>query len=431
MGRLTRRRFLREAAGAGAAAALAPAVTAAGAGADDDVQVAIIGAGEHGRQLIGWCLKIPGVRFRAVCDIWSFSQRYASRFLKRYDQPVNVYADYREMLAKEKDLAAVIVATPDWVHAEQSVACLKAGLHVYCEKEMSNTPAGCRQMAAAAAATGKLLQVGRQHRSNGRYHEALRMIDAMGAIGRITHVSGQWHGHKRATIGWPEKYAIDAAVLKTYGYDTMERFRNWRWFEKFSGGPVANLGSHQIDVFNWFLRAVPKAVYASGGLDCYGQYEWYDNLNCVYEWDYARQGRTTTVRGAYEILNTTEHGGFFEAFTGTEGVLTISELSAIGGIWREAHAPPAEWEKDLPPAKSPAVGGRSYGPIPPPAGAQPPHWYHLKNFFDAIRGKAKLTCPAEVGYRTAVAALRANDSLKVGARLTFKPEDFAVEAAGT
>ena len=59
---------------------------------------------------------------------------------------MKVYADHREMLGAEKDLDAVIIATPDWVHAEQAIACLNAGVHVYCEKEMSNTIEGARSM---------------------------------------------------------------------------------------------------------------------------------------------------------------------------------------------------------------------------------------------------------------------------------------------
>ena len=61
------------------------------------------------------------------------------------------------MLDKEKDLQAVIIATPDFWHSEQTVACLKKGLHVYCEKEMSNTLEGARKMVLAAKETGKLL----------------------------------------------------------------------------------------------------------------------------------------------------------------------------------------------------------------------------------------------------------------------------------
>ena len=54
------------------------------------------------------------------------------------------------------------------------------------------------------------------------------------------------------------------------------------------------------------------------------------------------------------------------------------------------------------------------------------HQPHLENFFDAIRGKAKLTCPAEVGYETAVTVLKVNEAAEAGRRLEFKPEEFVV-----
>ena len=64
---------------------------------------------------------------------------------------MNAYEDYREMLDKEKELDAVVIATPDFWHSQHAVDCLKAGKHVYCEKEMSNTLEGARRMVRAAA----------------------------------------------------------------------------------------------------------------------------------------------------------------------------------------------------------------------------------------------------------------------------------------
>ncbi len=139
-----RRDFLRSAAGAGAMLAFRPAVFGSlrAAESKDGINVALIGAGEQGKVLMEAARRIPGVRFRAVCDIWPYNRKWAAGRLRAYRHGSNVYEDYREMLDKEKGLNAVIVATPDCWHAEHVVACLNAGLHVYCEKEMSNTLEG-------------------------------------------------------------------------------------------------------------------------------------------------------------------------------------------------------------------------------------------------------------------------------------------------
>ena len=106
---------------------------------DDEINVAIIGFGAEAKVLSQSLVRIPGVRVRAVCDIWKFEQQRAKGFFKGYKHEVNTYEDYREMLEKEdKNIDAVVVATPDWMHCEHTCACLRAGKHVYCEKEMSN-----------------------------------------------------------------------------------------------------------------------------------------------------------------------------------------------------------------------------------------------------------------------------------------------------
>ena len=91
---------------------------------------------------------------------------------------VRAYENYEDLLAKEKDLQAVVVATPDFWHAPITNACLKAGLHVYCEKMMSNTIEGARSMVQTMRETGKLLQIGHQRRSNPRYLFALNRLHA-------------------------------------------------------------------------------------------------------------------------------------------------------------------------------------------------------------------------------------------------------------
>ena len=342
---LNRREFIRSTAAVGAGLIFSPMVLGeTGAVAkSDDINVAIIGVGDEGRVLLESAVKIPGLRFKALCDIWtSFNQQNASRFLKAYKQEHNVYVDYQEMLAKEKDLQAVIIATPDFWHSEQTVACLKAGLHVYCEKEMSNTLDGARKMVVAAKETGKLLQIGHQRRSNPRYlHCYNKLLKEAGILGRITTVNGQWNRSVQPIQGFPKGKEIDEATLNKYGFKSMEQFRNWRWYKGLGGGPIVDLGSHQIDVYNWFLETAPKVVIASGGTDYYNKkdHEWYDNVMAVYTYE-TKKG---VVRAFYQTITTNCYQGYYEVFMGDQGSLLISEAGSRGEAYREPTAP--QWDQ--------------------------------------------------------------------------------------
>ena len=337
---LTRRQFVAATAVAGAGMMLAAPTWAQSEAAVDDLNVAIIGAGSQGRNLIINALKIPGIRFKAVCDIWNYHQKYASAILSKFGHDVKVYEDYKQMLEEQKDLDAVIIATPDFVHADHTNACLAAGLHVYCEKEMSNTLEASASMVKAAANSGKLLQIGHQRRSNPRYHLAHKLIHKDKVCGRLTHFNGQWNRRHRLELGWPKnkpEYLMSAEQLKKYGYGSMDEFRNWRWYRQYSGGPIADLGSHQIDVFSWMLESDPTSVMASGGIDYYTEKgrDWYDNVLATYVYNTKQGGEIQTVRGFYQVLNTTSFGDYYETFMGDEGTLVIADQQkplALAGL---------------------------------------------------------------------------------------------------
>ena len=435
---LSSRRFLKtSAAGLGALAAPLASQTRT-AGTSDDLRIAIIGAGSQGRVLIESCLRIPGIRMVAIGDIWGYSQRYASRYLKKYGHEVTVYEDYRELLAQEKGLDAAIVATPDWMHARQANACLEAGLHVYCEKEMSNSLDKARTMVETAARTGKLLQIGHQRRSNPRYiHAVERLIRGKKLLGRVSQAYGQWNRAKSDMLGWPKNYTMATDKLQQYGYPSMTQFRNWRWFKRYAGGPIVDLGSHQIDILSWVYGSNPVSVFASGGNDYYNNLEWYDNVMVIYEY----QTPEGMARAFYQVQTTTKHGGFYETFMGDNGALVISEVPPRGN-WalREAHAP--EWDslvkegllmsESTPIQKTDtknifldvrvtAEAGR--WPLPVEL-AKPAHQPHLENFFNAIRHGIPLNCPAEIGYETAVSVLRVNEAVDTNRVIKFRPEHF-------
>ncbi len=443
---MDRRRFLQSTAAMGAGLAIAPSVLAQGGGtASDDINVALLGAGAQGQILMNACLQIPGVRFKAVCDIWeAFNLRRVSRLLDRYGHKNNTYVDYKEMLDKEKgNIDAVIVATPDFWHAEHAIACMEAGLDVYCEKEMSNELAEAKRMVEVQKRTGKLLQIGHQRRSNPRYLHCYDKLLRQGRLlGRITTVNGQWNRAAQEPLGWPTNAPIDEATLSKYGFKSMEQFRNWRWYRGLGGGPIVDLGSHQIDIYSWFLDALPSGVIASGGTDYYDKntHEWYDTVLAIFDFE-TKEG---VVRAFYQVLTTNSSQGYYETFMGDQGTLAISEAAARGSVYREQGAHVPEWDRWVklgiikeplvPEAKEEAdavldvretVPAQAYE-IPVDMGGKPYHQPHLENFFDAMRGKAKLTCPGEIGYETAVMVLKVNEAVEAQRRLAFSKDEFHV-----
>ena len=254
------------------------------------------------------------------------------RLLKANGAEVRAYENYEDLLAKEKDLQAVIVATPDFWHAPITNACLKAGLHVYCEKMMSNTIEAARSMVQTMRETGKLLQIGHQRRSNPRYLFAKnRLLDD---VENLRAADGR--ARRNGTAPWRRISAgrksrdMTAEQLAKYGYKDMHQFRNWRWFKGLGGGPLSDLGAHQIDIFNWWLGVTPKSVVASGGLDYYTNHDWYDNAMVIYEYPLA-QG---VARAFYQVQTTTSAGGgYFEMFMGDEGTIKMSEDPTLSAIY--------------------------------------------------------------------------------------------------
>jgi predicted dehydrogenase len=427
------------------AAVEAASAQPAAAGDLKEINVAILGAGAQGQVLMEAMLRIPGLRFRAVCDIWTeYNQKRVVNTLGRFKHQVNAYTDYREMLDKEKEIEAVIIATPDFWHAPHTIDCLKAGKHVYCEKEMSNTLEGARSMVLAARETGKLLQIGHQRRSNPRYiHCYEKLLSEANLLGRIVTVNGQWNRAVSPDLGAPDRYAIPDAQLKQFGFKDMHQFRNWRWYKGKGGGPIVDLGSHQIDIYSWFLGANPSHVMASGGNLYYDAktHEWYDTVMAVYDYDTP----LGPAKAYYSTQTTNGSQGYFENFMGDQGTLLISEseVNYAGQLYRDPNAPAwDEWiqkgyvsapmeQETKAKSDSSAIADVRESVAPdqhtvPVTLRDPYHQPHLQNFFDAVRGKATLNCPAEESYRTAVAVLKVNDAIEAKAPLAFTPDDFKV-----
>ena len=198
-------------------------------------------------------------------------------------------------------------------------------------------------MVEAALTSGKLLQIGHQRRSNPVYRFSYdKIIKEANLLNRITHIHGQWNRSIVACTPQESKQriAIDTAVLKQYGFESMYQFLNWRSFKGLGGGPIVDLGSHQIDIYNWFLGAQPKSVLASGGTDYWTDWQWYDNVYAIYEYE----THWGTVRALYQTFTTTGSQGYYESFMGDHGTLVLSESSGRSAIYKEPFLDAGTWD---------------------------------------------------------------------------------------
>jgi predicted dehydrogenase len=301
---------------------------------------------------------------------------------------------------------------------------------------MSNTIEGARSMVQTMRETGKLLQIGHQRRSNPRYIFALnRLVRDAKLFGRITAAQAQWNRAVTNDLAWPKKSELSAEQLKKYGFKDMHQFRNWRWFKGLGGGPLSDLGAHQIDIFNWWLGVTPTSVVASGGLDYYKNHEWYDNAMVIYEFPLP----DGIARAFYQVQTTTSAGGgYFEYFMGDEGSLKMSENPILSAIYREARAP--SWDElirknyiraktggSAPATDAAKVDVRETAQLAefeiPVSFSKPPHMPHLENFFNAIRGTAKLNCPADEAFRSEFVIHKANEAIAAQKRIEITPQE--------
>lgn len=454
-----RRRFLTASAIAGAGLVLAPrglnaqnANVSSNRKLGDPINVAIVGCGAQGSVLLESIRAIVqeqrnpiGIRLVAACDIWDYRlQPTVRRLALNGIEGVKPYNDFTEMLDKEGgNVDAVFVATPDLWHAPHTNAALKAGKHVYCEKMMARTADEARSMVRTMKETGKLLQIGHQRRSNPNYIYAVnRLIRQNKVLGRITNANGQWNRGVKPDEKLPpnKKTWIADSVLKQYGYEDAHQFLNWRWFKKYSGGPISDLGAHQIDTFNWVLGR-PRSVLAGGGVDYYKDHEWYDNVMCIFDYE-TPEG---VARAYYQVLTTTSSGGgYFENFMGIDGSLKISEQPSNIKVYGEDSAK-AKWAKyadeglvkpdTTPVAKKPASDTvedtRTTAPVeafdlPTSTGKKYIHQFHVENFLKAIKGEAKLNCDAAEAFEAEAPIFRVNEAVAAEKMIRYTEADFTV-----
>lgn len=385
------------------------------------LRAGIIGPGGQGRVLME--NSPPShIRLVAVCDIFSENlERGLEIARKVHDPRAEGFTDYRRMLER-RDIEAVLVASPLWMHEEMVVDALQAGKHVLCEKTMAHDIEGCRRMIEASHAARKNLQVGHQRTYNPLYREAKELIDN-GVIGDLFHVRSLWHRNG----SWRRKLPETSFDPSPWGYPDMEHLKNWRLYKKYSQGLMAELGSHQMQVVNWFADSLPTSVYGSGGIYRYKDgREVSDHVYLTYEYP---DGLTAT----YSSIQSNAFDHYYEEFMGTEGtILLTGEKEAMlffEGKGKEATELKVEGaaagpimqasESRARDAAGATIAGSSTG-----FNALRGYSNEIEGFCATIRNGKPNLCDGPTGMNAAVTILKGNESIEKGEKLEISPETY-------
>jgi predicted dehydrogenase len=250
---LSRRSFLARSAGTTLGLWAAKGFGAAGAAsANNKLNIAVIGVANQGRYNLD---NVAGENIVALCDV---DDTYLAAAAQKFPA-AKTYSDFRRLL-DQKGIDAVVVATPDHTHAVASVAVLKSGRHLYCEKPLARTISEARIVTDTARREKRVTQIGTQIHAGANYRRVVELVQA-GVIGAIREVH-VWVG---ATYGGMERPQDTPAVPPSMHYDLWlgpvaerpyspeylpAKWRNW-W--AFGGGALADFGCHFMDLPHWAL----------------------------------------------------------------------------------------------------------------------------------------------------------------------------------
>ncbi len=285
---VSRRCFLKTgAAGAAAAGAMgllgSPAPIRA-ASLNSRLRVGFVGTGGRCNAHINAVLKMQqadkGVEAAAVCDVYNVNRdKAAERIQKAVGTDPKKTGDYRDLI-NDSDIDAVCIVTPDHWHAKQTIEALEAGKHVYCEKPMTHTIQEAQDVVAAWKKTAKIMQVGVQRTSDGRWKAANQFIRE-GRIGKVIQAQteyyrnsgmGQWRYYRLTremtpkNIDWKMFLGTEFGLAPEMPFDRAI-FRQWRCYWPFGSGLYTDLFVHRL---TQIITAVgvryPRRVAGGGGI---------------------------------------------------------------------------------------------------------------------------------------------------------------------
>ena len=397
----SRRNFVKEMAGIAGTLAVPARVL----GANDRIRLGVIGPGTRGMQLIRYALKCPNTEIVALADV--FTKRLEEA--QKAAPGAKTYLDYRHLL-EDKNVDAVMIATPQHLHCEHFMAALEAGKHVYQEKTMAFSVAHAKLMRAARRKAPKLVVgIGHQDCSSPQIAEARAFIDK-GYLGKITEIHSHMYRntpHDRPQWARPvtPEMTPENIIWKSFlggapdrPFDP-NRYINWRFFWDYSGGNFYENMCHQLAFWYKVLNLdIPRTVSTVGG---------------VFLWKDGREVPDTMLAGMVhpeEMLFSWD-----SAFGNRQLGITEDVLGADGAISRAEgqklrYRPERVNRRDVQEMFSETA--QNYGVSEQAI---------VQDFVDCVRSGKEPCGPFELGFRTSITSRMAVESYRQGRMLRWDP----------
>jgi predicted dehydrogenase len=306
------------------------------------------------------------------------------------------HLDYREVLEKEID--AVLIASPDHWHVRMAADALAAGKDVYLEKPVTHTLEEGAILTRAVRSSKQILQSGMQQRSWTHFRDAVDVIQG-GSLERITQVRTYWwQNYARNWAAKPvDPQALDWKLWLGSAPEqpfSQEKFRHWRWLWNFGGGAMTDLFTHWIDVAHWAMNYdLPRAALMLADKYLYDQWDCPDTVQEAFRYS----GFDVVYEGM--MSSSIDDGGL--EFRGAEATLKID----CGGFGVYREGAPAE--------KNPVLAEKSFrdGTID-----------HMENFFDCVRTRKEPNAPVKAGVAAARAGHIGNLAYLHGGQIAWLPK---------
>jgi len=362
-------------------------------GANDRIRIGVIGAGGRMRGLLDAADKAGSYQIVAVSDVYT---PHRDAVKERSNELATTHLDYHEVL--DKDVDAVIIASPDHWHVRMAVDALAAGKDVYLEKPVTHTIEDGATLTRALRSSKQVLQCGMQQRSWTHFRDAVDVIQG-GSLGRITQVRTYWwqnYGRNAESkpidtqaLDW--KLWLGSAPEQSF---SEEKFKHWRWFWNFGGGAMTDLFTHWIDVVHWAMKSdAPQAAQMLADKYVFDQWDCPDTIQAAFRYP----GFDVVYEGM--MSSSIDDGGL--EFRGTEATLKVDRSGF--SVYREKAQT----------TQNPVLMEKSFGD-----GTVT----HMENFFDCIRTRKEPNAPVEAGVAAARAGQVGNLAYLQGGQIKWPPK---------